>query len=159
MCHGIFADRSIFRFLFPSEKKAQPRSQGLSFLPPLSLSGDREERPWERGLKKAVPVRWRNGDKLVSCHWALGSHRSLIRGKFNLKINRSVKTTWRKYRAVVRSYSWVPHGGRVVHLAQKTIGSTTLYSQQEGPTLHPNGGHFVILRERNGGLRSGSWIF
>ena len=30
--------------------------------------------------------------KLVSCDWSLGFRRSLICGKFNLKINRSVKT-------------------------------------------------------------------
>ena len=46
-------------------QKLQPRSQGLSSLPPLSLrklflndNGGREERPWERGCKnctKSVP--------------------------------------------------------------------------------------------------------
>ena len=32
------------------EQDLQPRSQGLSSLPPLSVGG-REERPWERGCK------------------------------------------------------------------------------------------------------------
>ena len=35
-----------------THKTEQPRSQGLSYLPPLSLlndNGGREERPWERG--------------------------------------------------------------------------------------------------------------
>ena len=41
--------------------------------------------------------------KLVSSDWSSGSLGSLIRGKFNLKINQSAKTPRRKYRAVVHS--------------------------------------------------------
>ena len=42
--------------------------------------------------EKAVPDQKRYDVKLVSCDWSLGSRESLICGKFNLKINRSVKT-------------------------------------------------------------------
>ena len=46
--------------------------------------------------------------RLISCNWASGSRGSLIRGKFNLKINRSVKTPLHEHSRVVGSGSWVP---------------------------------------------------
>ena len=42
------------------------------------------------------------------CNWSSGSCGSLIRGKFNLKINRSVKTPLQEHSRVVGSGSWVP---------------------------------------------------
>ena len=47
-------------------------------------------------------------DALISCNWSSGSCGSLIRGKFNLKINRSVKTPLHEHSRVVGSGSWVP---------------------------------------------------
>ena len=61
---------------------------------------------------KAVPVRWPYDVSLISCNWSSGSCGSLIRGKFNLKINRSVKTPLHEHSRVVGSGSWVPDSGR-----------------------------------------------
>ena len=61
-----------------------------------------------RKKTKAVPVQWPYDVRLVSCDWSSGSCGSLIRGKFNLKINRSVKTPWHEHNGVVGSGSWVP---------------------------------------------------
>ena len=41
-------------------------------------------------------------------YWSSGFCESLIRGKFNLKINRSVKTPLHEHSRVVGSGSWVP---------------------------------------------------
>ena len=41
---------------------------------------------------------------LVSCGWSWQSQGSLIPGKFDLKINRSMKTPWQEYSAVAYSY-------------------------------------------------------
>ena len=58
--------------------------------------------------RKAVPVQWRSEVKSVSCDWSWLSHGSLIPGKFDLKINRSMKTLWQEYSGVVCSYSSAP---------------------------------------------------
>ena len=53
--------------------------------------------------KKGSPVtQWR---QLVSCDWSWHSHGSLIQGKFDLKINRSMKIPWQKYSGVACSCS------------------------------------------------------
>ena len=57
---------------------------------------------------KPVLVRWPYDVSFISCNWSSGSCGSLISGKFNLKINRSVKTPWHKHSRVVGSGSWVP---------------------------------------------------
>ena len=41
--------------------------------------------------RNTVPVQWRSDVKLVACEWSWHSHGSLIPGKLDLKINRSMK--------------------------------------------------------------------
>ena len=50
-------------------------------------------------------MQWR---QLVSCDWSWHSHGSLIPGKFDLKINRSMKTPWEECSRVACSYSSAP---------------------------------------------------
>ena len=47
-------------------------------------------------------TQWR---QLVSCDWSWYSHGSLTPGKYDLKINRSMKTPWQECSAVACSYS------------------------------------------------------
>ena len=47
-------------------------------------------------------TQWR---QLVSCDWPSHSHGSHFPGKFNLKINRSMKTPWQKYTGGACYYS------------------------------------------------------
>ena len=56
---------------------------------------------WKKGSSGSV-TQWR---QLVSCDWSWHSHGSLIPGKFDLKINRSMKTPWQEYSGVACSYS------------------------------------------------------
>ena len=44
----------------------------------------------------------------ISYLWLVVAHRSLIPKKFNLKINRSMKTPWQEYSGVAYSYSSSP---------------------------------------------------
>ena len=47
---------------------------------------------WKKGSSGPV-TQWR---QLVSCDWLWHSHGSLIQSRFDLKINRSMKTPWQK---------------------------------------------------------------
>ena len=57
---------------------------------------------WKKGSSGPV-TQWR---RLVSCNWAWHSHGSLIPGKFDRRVSRSMKTPWQECRVVVYSYSW-----------------------------------------------------
>ena len=48
---------------------------------------------WKEGSSGPV-TQWR---QLVSCDWLWHSHGSLIQSRFDLKINRSMKTPWQEY--------------------------------------------------------------
>ena len=53
--------------------------------------------------------RFRYSDvQFFSCDWSWHSHGSLIPGKFDLKVNRFMKTPWQEYRAIAFSYSSAP---------------------------------------------------
>ena len=56
---------------------------------------------WKKGSSGPV-AQWR---QLVSCDWSWHSHGSLIPGKFDLKINQSMKTPWQEYSGVACSSS------------------------------------------------------
>ena len=56
---------------------------------------------WKKGSSGPV-TQWR---QLMSCDWLWHSHGSLIQSRFDLKINRSVKTPWQKYSGVACSCS------------------------------------------------------
>ena len=56
---------------------------------------------WKKGSSGPV-TQWR---QLVSCDWSWHSYGSLIPGKFDLKINRSMKTLWQEYSGVACSHS------------------------------------------------------
>ena len=56
---------------------------------------------WKKGTSGSV-TQWR---QLFSCDFSWHSHGSLIQRKFDLKINRSLKTLWQEYRGVAWSYS------------------------------------------------------
>ena len=56
---------------------------------------------WKRGSSGPV-TQWR---QLVSCDGLWHSHGSLIQSRFDLKINRSMKTPWQKYSWVACSCS------------------------------------------------------
>ena len=62
--------------------------------------------------RKAVLVQWR---QLVSCNWSWYSHGSLIPGKFDPKINRSMKTLRQEYSGVSCSYSSAPGSVDYIH--------------------------------------------
>ena len=59
---------------------------------------------WKKGSSGPV-TQWR---QLVSCDWLWHSHGSLIQSRFDLKINRSMKTPWQEYSWVACSYSYAP---------------------------------------------------
>ena len=59
---------------------------------------------WKKGSSSPV----RQLRQLVSCDWSWHSHGSLIPGKFDLKINRSMKTPWWECSGVACSYSSTP---------------------------------------------------
>ena len=46
--------------------------------------------------RKAIQLQWHSHVKLVSCDCLWQSHGSLITGKFDQKINRSMKTLWKE---------------------------------------------------------------
>ena len=56
---------------------------------------------WKKASSGPV-TQWR---QLVSCDWLWHSHGSLIQSRFDLKINRSMKTPWQKYSEVACSSS------------------------------------------------------
>ena len=56
---------------------------------------------WKKGSSGPV-TQWR---QLVSCDWLWHSQGSLIQSRFDLKINRSMKTPWQKYSEVACSCS------------------------------------------------------
>ena len=59
---------------------------------------------WKKDSSGPV-TQWR---QLLSCYWSWRSHGSLIPGKFDLKINRSMKTSWQECSEVACSYSSAP---------------------------------------------------
>ena len=59
---------------------------------------------WKKGSSGPV-TQWR---QLVSCDWLWQSHGGLIQSRFDLKINRSMKTPWQEYSWVTCSYSLGP---------------------------------------------------
>jgi len=59
--------------------------------------------PLGRSAPTKTVVQW-----LVSCGWSWHSHGSLIPGKFDLKVNQSMKTPWQEYSGVAWSYSLAP---------------------------------------------------
>jgi len=63
---------------------------------------------WKKGSSGPV-TQWR---QLVSCHWSWHSHGSLVRGKFDLKINRSTRPPWQEYSGVACSYSSAPDSNK-----------------------------------------------
>ena len=59
---------------------------------------------WKEGSSGPV-TQWR---QLVSCDWLWHSQGSLIQSRFDLKINRSMKTPWQECSGVACSYSSAP---------------------------------------------------
>ena len=56
---------------------------------------------WKKG-SSGLGKQWR---QLVPCDWSWHSHGSLIPGKFDLKINRSMKKPWQVYNSHTSSYA------------------------------------------------------
>ena len=55
---------------------------------------------WKKG-SSGLGTQWQ---QLVSCDWSWDSHGSLIPGKFDLKINRSIKNPWQEYKLLAPTH-------------------------------------------------------
>ena len=74
---------------------------------------------WQKGSSGPVT----QGRQSVSCDWSWHSHGSLIPGKFDLKINRSIKTPWQEYSGIACSYQSTP---TLIHYEQDITYFTML---------------------------------
>ena len=77
---------------------------------------------WKKGSSAPV-THWR---QLVSCDWLWHFHGSLIQSRFDLKVNRSMKTPWQKYSRVACSSSYAAGNAHIrshpLHKQQGLIG-------------------------------------
>ena len=86
---------------------------------------------WKKGSSGPV-TQWR---QLVSCDWLWHSHGSFIQSRFDLKINRCMKTPWQENSWVACSYTQAPATIESFKTEKRSIPSVTW--QQNPGTLFP----------------------
>ena len=87
---------------------------------------------------------------LVSCDWLWHSHGSLIQSRFDLKTNRSMKTSWQEYSWVECSYSQAPANYYVVLLFTGTLSYMCFLGTSSGALSICTENPEILLGKWNG---------